>query len=69
MAKMERYETRRIDHLGIVTGICREIGLIEQVDRQVKMSERKVSCGRAVQAMVPNALGFTAGRCTWSRII
>jgi hypothetical protein len=25
---MVRYETLRIDHLGIVTGICREIGLI-----------------------------------------
>ncbi|HTY25139.1 MAG TPA: IS1634 family transposase [Desulfomonilaceae bacterium] len=57
---MERYETRRIDHLGIVAGICREIGLIEQVDRQVKVSERKVSCGQAVQAMVLNALGFTS---------
>lgn len=57
---MERYETRRIDHLGIVAGICREIGLIEQVDQQVKSSERKVSCGQAVQALVLNALGFTS---------
>jgi transposase len=57
---MESYETRRIDHLGIVAGISREIGLIEQVDRFVKASERKVSCGQAVQAMVLNALGFTS---------
>jgi transposase len=56
---MEHYETRRIDHLGIVAGICREIGLIEQVGKRVKASQRKVGCGQAVQAMVLNALGFT----------
>jgi transposase len=57
---MNHYETRRIDHLGIVAGICREIGLIEQVDQCVGASGRKVSCGQAVQAMVLNALGFTS---------
>lgn len=57
---MNRYETRRIDHLGIVAGVCWEIGLIEQIDQQVGTSERKVSCGQAVQALVLNALGFTS---------
>jgi len=57
---MERYETRSIDHLGIVAGICREIGLIEQVDQRVKEKERKVSSGQAVQALILNALGFTS---------
>jgi transposase len=55
-----RYETQRIDHLGIVAGICSEIGLIEEIDRQVGASEQKVSCGQGVQAMVLNALGFTS---------
>jgi transposase len=53
------YETQRIDHLGIVAGICREIALAEQIDAQVGGSERKVSCGQAVMALVLNALGFT----------
>lgn len=57
---MNRYETRRIDHLGIVAGVCREIGLIEQIEQQVGTSERKVSCGQVVQALVLNALGFTS---------
>ena len=48
---MEHYKTRRIDHLSIVAGICQEIGLIEQMDQRVMGSERKVSCGQAVQAM------------------
>lgn len=58
MSAEPTYETQRIDHLGIVTGICQEISLIEQVDGQVKVSERKVSCGEGTQAMILNALGF-----------
>jgi transposase len=60
MSPEQRFETQRIDHLGIVAGICQEIGLIETVDRKVGQSERKVSCGQAVQAMVLNALGFVS---------
>ena len=54
------YTTERLDHLGIVAGICKQIGLIEIIDGALAMpSERKVSCGEAVQAMVLNALGLT----------
>ena len=52
------YSTQRLDHLGIVAGICQQIGLIEQIDKYVGATERKVSVGEAVQAMVLNALGF-----------
>lgn len=58
MSAKTSYETQRIDHLGIVAGVCQEIGLIETIDRQVKTSGRKVSCGQGTQAMVLNALGF-----------
>jgi len=54
----ESYSTQRLDHLGIVAGICQQIGLIEQIDAYVGATERKVSVGEAVQAMVLNALGF-----------
>ncbi len=50
--------TQRIDHLGIVAGICQEIDLIGQIDRQVGDKGRKVSVGQAIQAMVLNGLGF-----------
>lgn len=56
----QEYTTKRLDHLGIVAGICHEIGLIEQINQAVGSSDRKVSCGAAVQAMVLNALGFTS---------
>lgn len=26
------YQTRRLDHLGIVAGMCERIGLVEQID-------------------------------------
>lgn len=54
------YHTERIDHLGIVAGICQEIGLIEEIDHQVGESEQKVSCGQGAQAIVLNALGFSS---------
>ena len=52
------YATERLDHLGIVAGVCHEIGLIEQIDACIGPTKRKVSVGEAVQAMVINALGF-----------
>ncbi len=54
------YTTERLDHLGIVAGICKQIKLIEIIDGSLAMpTARKVSCGAAVQAMVLNALGLT----------
>jgi transposase len=54
------YETQRLDHLGIVAGICQRINLIELIDGSLPSpTERKVSCGQATQAMVLNALGLT----------
>ena len=58
MSAEQNYETQRIDHLGIVSDVCQEISLIEQIDAQVKTSERRVSCGKGTQALVLNALGF-----------
>jgi transposase len=53
------YTTERMDHLGIVAGICKQIDLIEIIDGAIIPGGRKVSCGQAVQAMVLNALGLT----------
>lgn len=55
-----KYETKRVDHLGIVAGICQEIGLIEEIDEAVGPTGRQVSIGQALQAMVLNGLGFTS---------
>lgn len=56
----EKYETKRLDHLGIVAGVCKRIKLIELIDGTLPTpGGRKVSCGEATQAMVLNALGLT----------
>ena len=56
----KEYETKRLDHLGIVAGICHEIGLVATIDGMLPTpSGRKVSCGQAALAMVLNGLGFS----------
>jgi transposase len=59
MSEETNYGTQRIDHLGIVAGISREIELVETIDKEVGQTGRKVSCGEATLAMVQNALGFS----------
>lgn len=55
------YSSKSLDHLGIVAGVCKEIGLSESIDRIIGVnSQQKVSTGNAVIAMVINALGFTS---------
>ena len=54
-----QYATKSLDHLGIVAGVCKEIGLVESINSIVGVnSQQKVSTGDAVMAMVINALGF-----------
>jgi transposase len=58
--KAIEYDTKRLDHLGIVAGICQEIELVDMIDGMLATpSGRKVSCGTATLAMVLNGLGFT----------
>jgi transposase len=52
------YRTERLDHLGIVAGVCREVGIAEWLDAQAGEQNRNVSVGTAVVAMILNGLGF-----------
>ncbi|WP_319563028.1 DUF4277 domain-containing protein [Marispirochaeta sp.] len=49
----------RIDHLGLVAGMCEKIGLVDTINSYIKKPQRKVSVGNAVKAMVLNGLGVT----------
>jgi transposase len=54
-------EVRNIDHLGIVAGIVDEIGLVEEINRQLGTDPREhVSCGQVLKAMILNGLGFVS---------
>jgi len=51
--------SKNLDHLGIVSAVCREINLQGEIDSIIGVDPRqKVTCGQAVKAMVLNALGF-----------
>ena len=52
----------RLDHLGMVAGVCEEIGLRAYFDRLDEGIHARVSLGQAVQAMVLNGLGFSNRR-------
>lgn len=54
------FSTKRLDHLGIVAGICDHIDLIGVVNGLLPGSGRQVSHGAALQAMIINALGFSS---------
>jgi transposase len=53
------YQTQRLDHLGIVAGVCREAGIAEWLDKRAGENRRSVSVGTAVVAMILNGLGFS----------
>lgn len=53
------YQTERLDHLGIVAGVCRAIGLAEWLDERAGEQRRSVSMGTATVAMILNGLGFS----------
>lgn len=57
--ELENLSSKRLDHLGIVAQVCREIQLSSEIDRLLGIDSRqKVTGGEAVVAMILNALGF-----------
>src|SRR2546428_858233 len=62
MTTTESYMNERLDHLGIVAGVCQEIGLASWLDAQDPGNRRSVSMGTATVAMILNGLGFSNRR-------
>ncbi len=58
------YQSKILDHLGLVAGMYDELGIGDVIDRAIKQdhSQRHVSIGQAVKAMVLNGLGFVNQR-------
>jgi len=53
------YQTERLDHLGIVAGVCRVAGIAQWLDERAGEQRRSVSMGTATVAMILNGLGFS----------
>ena len=58
---MTEYKTETIEHLGLVSTMIDELGIVESIDNSIKQdkNERKVTVGEAVKAMILNGLGFS----------
>ena len=59
MSPEVEYQTERLDHLGIVAGVCREAGRAQWLDERAGDQRRSVSIGTATVAMILNGLGFS----------
>jgi hypothetical protein len=57
-----QYVNERLDHLGIVAGVCQEIGLASYLDALDTGYHERVSVGTATMAMILNGLGFSNRR-------
>lgn len=60
------YSSKTINHLGLVAGMCDELGICNLVDQVITQDteKRNVSVGQAIKAMILNGLGF-AGRALY----
>src|SRR2546429_8110923 len=62
MQPPESYVSERLDHLGVVAGVCEEIGLAAYLDRLAGETNHHVSMGTATVAMILNGLGWSLRR-------
>ena len=57
----EEYSSKNLDHLGIVSEICDEIGIVGVIDKLIPPnSQMKLSHGECIKLMIINGLGFTS---------
>lgn len=54
------YSSKQLDHLGLVSGMIDELGLVSQIDNlmSVQEKERDLSIGTICKALIINGLGF-----------
>ena len=57
---MELMKIERLDHLGVVGGVIKDLSLIELIDARIPPSDREeITTGQAIAAMILNGLGFS----------
>lgn len=57
---MDNIDVKRMDHHGIVMGVIKDLGIIEQINLRLNVySDEKMTVGERVAAMIINGLGFT----------
>ena len=57
---MESIRVERLDHLGIVAGVIKDLGIIEMIDARIRPEDKEeISTGEAIAGMILNGLGFS----------
>jgi len=57
---MESVSVERLDHLGVVASVIKDLGIIEMLDARVHVHEQEeITTGEAVAGMILNGLGFS----------
>ena len=57
---MENLQVERLDHLGVISGVIKDLGLIEKIDTRIARDDREeITTGEAVAGMILNGLGFS----------
>ena len=59
---LPEYTSKSIDHLGLVSALCQELGIAEFIDNQFpnQSEHRHISYGQLLVAMILNGLGFVS---------
>jgi transposase len=56
---MESVHVERLDHLGLIASMIKDVGLIRMIDaRLVPDAQEEITPGEAVAGMILNGLGF-----------
>ena len=60
MGTEKEAEVERLDHLGVIAGVIKDLGIVEFIDARIPNDAREeISCGEAVAGMILNGLGFS----------
>ncbi len=60
---MESLKVSRLDHLGIISGVIDDLGLVQAIDARLqkdKNGQEEISPGEAIKGMILNGLGFVS---------
>ena len=57
---VEAVSVERLDHLGVVASVIKELGIIEMIDARLpRHHQEAITAGEAVAGMILNGLGFS----------
>ena len=55
------YDIKRLDHLGVVAGTIKDLGIIDLINEILGSDKREeISIGESIAGMIINGLGFTS---------